>query len=72
MQRSLQGLCVKILKVGHDHPEGIRKTKCLDMHRNELGALVRANEAGVPGVVKLVASTTWDGYPALVLEYHGK
>ena len=42
------------------------------MFDRELEALVRAKEAAVAGVVQLVASTTWNDAPALVLPYHGK
>ncbi|CAM9553782.1 unnamed protein product, partial [Scytosiphon promiscuus] len=43
----------------------------MEMYRNELGALVRTTEASIQGVVRLVASTTWNHRPALILHYHG-
>lgn len=72
VQRPSQGLCVKVSRVGPHDQEGNRKRKSLQMFDNERGALVRANEAAIPGVVRLVASTTWRrDCPALVLAYHG-
>ncbi|CAN0118343.1 unnamed protein product, partial [Scytosiphon promiscuus] len=67
-----QGLCVKVAKIRHDEPASNKKEKMMMMYQNELGALVRATEASVSGVVRLEARTTWNKCPALVLGYHGE
>lgn len=49
------------------------KKKRLDAYyHNERAALALASESSLPGVAKLVACPSWNGSPALVLEYHGE
>lgn len=67
-----QGLCVKISKVRYDDTHSILKDVSFCVHNNEAGALIRANEASIAGVVSLVARTDWDQSPALVLTFHGE
>lgn len=63
---------MKSFKIGYRDPESNRKDKSMMMYRNEMGALVRATEASIPGVARLVACTDYNGFPGLVLGFHGE